>query len=202
MEKLSIKNALFDLMYLNTQLTQILEENPQYQELINIITEKDYMSDDNESSEPTITSISKKTGKKPHIIRRQIKEVHELLFSIDRAQIGFQKLEYWFCINSKEKFFQFRLKDLPVIPRVGEGFDIPFVLGIGIRDSLYVDRVDHTFENDKQVITIWLKPGIPNDYLKFRKDKAVALEELPQEELWKLDNYAVKQKIRRRELEP
>lgn len=200
MEKLSIKNALKDLLHLNCQLTPIVEEHPQYKEIIVILTAEDYMSYEYELPLPTITSISKKTGTGSHIIRRQIKELHEILFSTEKPLLTFNEVEYWFYIVAGKKHMQFMLKELPIVPREGEEFDIPFIQGRGIRYSLHVDKVEHTLDGNKQVVAIWLKSGMPNTYLKLRKDRAEALAEIPRDGFWELGNLDIESLLRRREL--
>ncbi len=141
MEKLSIRDALRDLLHLNSHLPLIVEEHPQYKGLIGILAAEDYMSYDYELPIPTITSISKKTGIGSHIIRRQIKEIHEIIFSTEKPVLTFNEVEYWFYVVARKRHTQFMLKELPVIPREGEEFYIPFLQGIGIRYSLYVDNI-------------------------------------------------------------
>lgn len=202
MEKLSIKNALKDLLHLNCQLTPLVDEYPKYKEMIDILTAEDYMSNEYKLPIPTITSISKKTGAGSHIIRRQIKEMHEIMFSTEKPVLTFNEVEYWFYVVSRKKHMQFMLKELPIIPREGEEFYIPFFQGIGIRYSLHVDKIEHSFEGKKQVVSIWLKSGTPNKYIKLRKDRAEALAELPREGFWELGNYNIESMLRRRELQP
>jgi hypothetical protein len=66
--------------------------------------------------------ISKKSGTGSHIIRRQINELHEILFSSEKPILTFNEVEYWFYIVASKQHTQFMLKELPIIPREGVAF--------------------------------------------------------------------------------
>ena len=200
MEKLSIKQALIDLFSVSEQLRRILKDFPEYNVLLNYLMEKDYYNDD-EIPIPTLKNIEEKTGLTSHTVRKQIKEIYEIVFAFNIPSLQFSAIEYNFNLCYMDKYFSFTLSALPVIPRVGENVEIPFAkAALGFR-SFFVDNISYILVGEKQIVEIYLYAGESNQYLKIRKDKARALHQLPHYEFWKMSNYDMERKLRDRELD-
>ena len=161
----------------------LVNKYPDYKEIGEIIYEYDYFDDDLQVPFPTMTSISRRTGKTFGKVRKQIKEIHDLIFSENDNNLNFGKVQYRMCFSYGENYFEFNLKNLPVIPRVGENLQLPFIKANIMTDLFYVEEVQHVFKNSTQIVEIWCKSGAGNQYLKFRKDKAQALREIRRDEL-------------------
>ncbi|WP_026838195.1 hypothetical protein [Gillisia sp. JM1] len=200
MEKLSIKQALLDLLSVSEQLRRILNDFPEYNIILNFLLEKDYYND-HEISIPTFKKIEEETGLKAHTVRKQVKGMYDIVFAFDEQTLSFTKVEYNIMISYMDRHFCFSLNHLPIIPRVGENIDIPFAkAALGFR-SFFVDNISYTFIGEKQIVDIFLYGGESNQYLKMRKDKASALKQLHHKEFWKMSNYDMERKLLERELD-
>jgi hypothetical protein len=93
MEKLSIKQALIDLLSVSEQLRRILKNFPKHQIILNYLLEKDFYNND-DISIPTLKMIEKETGLKPHAVRKQIQSMYDLVFGFDNSTLEFNRIEY------------------------------------------------------------------------------------------------------------
>jgi len=183
MEKLSIKQALLDLLSVSEQLRRILKGFPEYNNILNYLLEKDYYNDQ-EISIPTFKNIEEKTGLKSHAVRKQIKSMYDIVFAFDEPILSFTQVEYNIMITIMDRYFYFTVNHLPIVPRIGENMDIPFAKSALGFQTFFVDNITYTLIGEKQMVDIYLYAGESNQYLKFRKDKARALRELHHEEFW------------------
>ena len=200
MEKLSIKQALIDLLSVSEQLRRILKNFPKHQIILNYLLEKDFYNND-DISIPTLKMIEKETGLKPHAVRKQIQSMYDLVFDFDNSALEFNRIEYNIMITYLDRYFYFSMSHLPIIPRIGENMDIPFARAALGFHSFFVDDISHTLVGNKQIVDIVLFAGEANQYLKMRKDKARALGQLHHQEFWKMSNYDMERKLRDRELD-
>lgn len=200
MEKLSIKQALIDLLSISEQLRRILKNFPEYNTILNFLLEKDYYND-HEISIPTFKMIEEGTGLKAHNVRKQIKGMYNIVFAFAEPILSFKQVEYNIMITYMDRYFCFTLNHLPIIPRIGENMDIPFArAALGFR-SFFVDNISYILTGETQIVDIYLYAGEANQYLKMRKDKARALRQLHHEDFWKMSNYDMESKLRERELD-
>jgi len=200
MEKFSARNALYDLFSIAPQLKKVLKEKPEFEPLISFIHSKDFY-DDEEIPYPRLKEVEKELGVKTHTLRNLIKNLHEYILDQEKPYLQFKKTNIVFHLSYLDRRFQFSLHNLPVLPRVGESFEISFTNAKMDCRQYYVDHIYHVLELDTQKIIIILKDGKFNTYLKFRKDKANTLKELHFKE-WFLDDWAFEQKLQKGELNP
>ena len=196
MDKFSYKFAVIDLIYLQGQVEKLIKKYPKYSLIGKSICSEDYFDENSDTPFPTMTSISRDTGLKYNMVRKSIKEIHDLIFADDENNLIFPKVKYRFCFSFLESHFDFTLYNLAVLPRVGENIHIPFFKARLDMQYFYVEEVNYIFEKEFQIVEIWCKAGFGNQYLKFRKDKAEALGEISRDEIWKVNNYSMERKLR------
>ncbi|WP_026914899.1 hypothetical protein [Christiangramia portivictoriae] len=165
MEEFSYKAAVLDLIYLQDQLAVFTKKYPEYEQIADILCAHDYFDDDIDIPIPTMTSISRDTGIKFTKVKKQLKEIHDLIFSKDGENLSFNKTRYRICFSDHGDHFEINLKHLPVVPRVGDNLDIPFIKARLAWGLFYVEEIDHVFDNGTQIIEIWCKTGRANQYL-------------------------------------
>lgn len=158
MKQLSIKQALLDLLNVADQLPRILKNYPQYKELLSYLVEKDFYSDENLAL-PTVKYFQDKTGFKPHEVRKQIRLMYDVVFIFNKPVLRFNTVEYHFMISYRGKYFGFMLTDLPVIPRIGENFRVPFEKAALGLDSFVIKDLAYTLKGDKQITDFLLTVG-------------------------------------------
>ena len=158
MKKLSIKQALLDLLSVADQLPRILKEYPQFKDLLFYMLEKDFCNDI-DLALPTVKYFEDKTGLKPHEVRRQIRQMYEVVFIFNKPVLHFNKVEYHFMISYRGKYFGFMLTELPVLPRIGENFQVPFASAALGFDFFVVKDIRYALKGDKQIVDFVLKVG-------------------------------------------
>ena len=200
MEKFSARNALYDLFSIAPQLKNVRNNRPEFDALIGFILSKDFYKDE-EIPYPTLKEVEEELGLKTHTLRKLIKDLYNDILNQEKPFLKFKKTEIVFYLSYLDRRFQFSLLSLPVIPRVGESFEISFVNAKMDARRFYVDQVYHELELETQKIFILLKDGHFNTYLKFRRDKADSLKELHFKERH-IDDWTFTQKLRKGELEP
>jgi len=201
LDKFAYKFAVIDLIYLQVQVEKIIKKYPKYSLIGKSIFSKDYFDKNSDTPFPTMTSISRNTGLKYNVVRKSIKEIHDLIFADDENNLNFPKVKYRFCFFVLESHFDFTLYNLAVLPRVGDNIHIPFFKARLDMQYFYVEHVDNIFEKEFQIVEIWCKAGFGNQYLKLRKDKAEALGEIHMDEIWKVNNYSMERKLRRGDID-
>ena len=102
-------------------------------------------------SEPTIKDLVAETGLTYSVIRKQITQAYlDLVEDVDEGVIyRFINIEYWFHIQGYDGLAYFIVKEIPVIPRVGEEITIPLFKAYLGNDSYYVEKIEHELINDK-----------------------------------------------------
>ena len=200
MEKFSAKNALYDLFSIAPQLRNVPQERPEFEPLIKFILLKDFYYDE-DIPYPSLLEVQNKLGIKTHTLRKLIKDLYEYILDQEEPYLNFKKTKVTFHLSYLDRRFQFPVKHLPVIPRVGESFEISFANGKMDWKQYYVDHIYHSLELDTQRIFIVLKNGKFNSYLKFRRDKADTLKELHFKD-WFIDDWSFEQKLQKGELKP
>ena len=83
-----------------------------------------------------------------------------------RPIFSFSKVKYEFLIRgwTTDKFMTLEADQLPVVPRVGEQVSIPFFSTYLKASHFYVEKIDHSFGEDLQLVRIWLKQGCYNSF--------------------------------------
>lgn len=156
MKKLSIKQALLDLLSVADQLPRILKEYPEFNDLLFYMLEKDFCND-MDLALPTVKYFENNTGLKPHQVGNQIRQMYDIVFIFNKPVLRFNKVVYDFMISYRGKYFGFILTELPVIPRIGENFEVPFAKAALGFDSFVVKDITYTLKSDKQIVGFILK---------------------------------------------
>ena len=141
MDKFSYKFAVIDLIYLQVQVEKLIKKYPKYSLIGKSICSEDYFDENSDTPFPTMTSISRDTGLKYNMVRKSIKEIHDLIFADDENNLIFPKVKYRFCFSFLESHFYFTLYNLAVLPRVGENIHIPFFKARLDMQYFYVEEV-------------------------------------------------------------
>lgn len=129
-------------------------------------------------------------------IRKQIKEIYlDLVASEERKAFRFEGIRYSFYLNGYHDRVVFKVDYLSVIPRVGEGVQIPFFKAYTGSDYFYVEKVDHVFQDNLQIVEIQLTKGFYNLYWHLRKDQALEENEVSLKDFFNLNEYDLKKKI-------
>jgi hypothetical protein len=147
---------------------------------------------------PSVKDLCKSSGLSYGKVRRYIDDIYHDLVLDDEARAGFAftKVRFDFMMRGRRKrFLDLEANRLPVVPRVGEEVSLPFFSAYLGETTFYVDKVEHIFDEEMQVVTIWLRPGYYNAYWHYRKDKAMMDEELPFADWLDLEEYELKMKL-------
>jgi hypothetical protein len=90
----------------------------------------------------------------------------------------------------------YTIKHLPVVPRVGENFTIPYFRAKVGSDWFYARSIEHQFEDNKQIIYIRLSDGRYNLFWHLRKDEAYLKEEISTHDDYSGEDYELKYSMR------
>lgn len=194
-EKLSIKQVLVDLISILPQLVNYYSKDKKYKTLLNFLTEKDYYNDE-DLPYPTLKEIVEATGLKSHTLRKQLQEMYESFYAYDN-DFGFsfqQVVINVFATYHKESIL-LKFKNLKYLPRVGDRVELPFVQAKLNISFFYVEKIEHSFESNNQVIDIVLKGGTYSKYWEYRKSKALATGEIGFREEYDLYDFQLKEKL-------
>ena len=192
MKTYTTKRAIIDLMIVEEQVVRIFEDNERYKDFIDFIFSKDFLNDD-DLKFPTIKDISNAIGLSPSKVTKLIKEMYDDFFD---NKFNFSKVEIIYFITYLDNYLQFNCNDLKFIPRVGEQIDMSFIEAKIGTNMFYVDKVEHTFENDVQRIYITLRAGLFNTYFHFRKSKAYEQREISFDDYYSGDDYLIRRKLK------
>ncbi len=176
--KLSIKQVLLDLLSIWDQVKDHFKESPKYETLINYLSEKDYYNDE-DLSIPNLTEISKETGIKPHMLRKQLKEMNDKFFHFEEGRVlDFKKTEIWFTLDYFKRYGGFASSEISHLPRLGEHVTVPFLKAKVGFDYYYVKNIRHEFSGTTHYIDVDLKGGFYNKYYHYRVDEAIEKRQL------------------------
>ncbi|PNQ72798.1 hypothetical protein C1T31_09820 [Hanstruepera neustonica] len=191
---ISVKQILIDLISIMPQVEKEFKSNERYSQLVEFLSGKDYHEGD--EPYPTLKDIAEKTGVKSHHIRKQLEEIYANLFAYDYDYtFDFSEVEIRMHVDYNKKYESFRCKELKYLPKIGESIQLPFLKAkIGIH-FFYVQDVQHQFELNKQIITLFLKGGFYNSYWYYRKHKALELGEIGIGDEYKLYDFQLKEKL-------
>jgi len=190
----SPKHILVDLLAIQCQL-KILFPEPEYEAIVAFLTAKDYYND-YELAYPTLKEVEAGTRLKTASLRKLLLEMYDKVFKPEtNLRLDFGKTEITFYLNNYKIYGQFVVNDLKHLPRVGEKVELPFVNAKINSKHFYVEKVDHTFENNTQKILLWLKSGFYNSYWELRKDEALLKGEISLNDEYALYDFQLKEKL-------
>lgn len=195
--KYSTKDVLYDISSMREYAKQLIGSNKEYEEFLKFILTQDYYNDD-DLPLPTIKELEKETGFKYQTIRKFVQNIYSDLYNAqqeDKIDFCIKNIEYTFYMRYFDKSASVTVKNLPVLPRVGEEIDIPFFRTMVGTTSFYVDTIYHDLTDQRQKITIYLKPGSFNHYWKIRKDEAILKGQISRDEYWDHMDYDAKERL-------
>lgn len=195
-QETTTKGMLLDISAMRSQALQLLNRGKEYDDFLNYwLSKYNYWDDD--SSFPTLKEVSSETGLSNSKLKRFVKLIFDdlILGKDEGVEIIMNKIEYMFWMTYFDKSHVFIVKDLPVVPRVGEEVDLPFFKNTVGTTSFYVESVKHEFQDAKQYVVIRLKSGEYNKYWHIRKDEALIKGELHWRDFYSLMDYQLKEKL-------
>ncbi len=197
-DSMSTKEMLMDISSMKQKALLLAENGKAYTDLLKDILARDLFYDE-EASMPSIKELSQSTGLKYGKIRKYIEAIYQDLILDHEARplFTFSKVRYELLIRGwrKDKFMTLEADQLPVIPRVGEGISLPFFSAYMENSNFFVEKIDHRFEEDTQIIKIWLRVGSYNSYWHYRKDKAKEEYEVGLMDFYHLEEHELKKKL-------
>jgi hypothetical protein len=173
-ETLSSKELLLSIPAMRKQALQLFGKGKPYEELLREILKYDYYDDEHDQHFAGTKELQQKLNLSSSKIKKQLEQIHNDI--LDEAWkhsevFNYQKVEYDFYVQGWYNKISFK-GYIPVRPTVGESFDMPFLRamnkGMG---HFHVERVQHEFTDEKQIVHVWLKSGNYNSYEQFKKDK-------------------------------
>ena len=192
----SLKQIVIDFIYIKEQLAELFNNEKQYHVIIDFLIAKDYLNDDLDIPFPKVKDIEEATGLKTHALRKLLLEMHEQIFGFANVKsLDFKKVLYHFNIHYYGSSFTFTISKLEHLPRVGENISLPFIKAITNINWFYVEEIKHEFENTTQNVYLTLKVGEFNSYWQFRKDQALALNEIGFNEIIDSSETDLKRKV-------
>lgn len=172
-ETLSFKELVFSIQAMKKQASFLLGEEMSYHKLLTLLLSQDYY-DDSDSHYYSSLELQKLTGLPHQKIKKQLEQIHKDVFAKafeDPDLFNFKNIIYDFYVEGLRNTITFKGR-LPILPRVGDDFDFPFLRAFNNGISwFYVNRVQHQFTDTTQIICIWLKCGIYNSYKQFKEDQ-------------------------------
>ncbi len=195
---MSTKEMLMDISSIRSKAMRLIEKGNAYNVLLKHILARDLFYDD-QASMPSLKDLSAATGLQYGKIRKYVEEIyHDLvLYHEARPVFSFTKVRYEFLIRGwrKNKFMSLQADELPIMPRVGEEVSIPFFSAYLRAAHFFVEEINHYFEEETQVVKLWLRPGSYNTYWRFRKDKAKEEYEVAPMDFIGLEEHELKRKL-------
>ncbi|MGC4128515.1 MAG: hypothetical protein QM564_02925 [Bergeyella sp.] len=144
----------------------------EYNEFLKWILEQDYFAEEH----MTITQISKLSGYPSTKISKWLQEIYNGILELNEnhpelfyTESGIEVLLY---IRYYDNYCSFWLT-VPAIPRVYETFDFFFIKAKIGWNSFWVKDVQHSIDNNKSSVCIFLEGGILNKYREFAVEKAL-----------------------------
>ncbi|MBR9920312.1 MAG: hypothetical protein GYB31_05675 [Bacteroidetes bacterium] len=194
---LSSREILLDIGAMRQLAKGLVGQGKPYDRLLVLLLEKDYYEDDDEPI-PSMKELSEKLSLSYEKVRKQIKQIYDDLVFPEGEELpsfSIKNVKYIIYVHSLQKSMVFELDNLPVLPRVGEQFEVPFFHAyLGFRD-FFVKSITHRIVDDCQEISISLKYGYYNLYWHYRRDKAWEEQELGIQELANLDDYELRRRL-------
>ena len=193
---MSTRDMLMNISSMRSKAIMLTERDRAYSGLLKDILEKDIF--DENAQMPSIKELCKSSGLKYGKVRKYIEDIyHDLVLDYEaRPVFSFTKVRYEFFIRGRRRrFMDLEADQLPVVPRVGEAVTLPFFSAYLGTVDFFVEEVKHVFEEDMQVVELWLRHGSYNSYWHYRKDKAKEEEELHFMDWLNLEEYELKKKL-------
>lgn len=171
---LSTKKIILDICSMRSRAKKIISEKPEYAELIEAITDKDYYNDDSLSI-PTAVGLAKKTKRSLNTVERLLENLYADLCSFEFAsKIPFEVDTYSvrFSLLGASENVILLINGMKNIPKKGDDVKIPYFSEYTGTEIYYVDHVYHDFTDNRHEVFISLRNGRFNSYFDSRKAEA------------------------------
>lgn len=198
--KLSTRQIILDIGSMQSQAKILYSKGHKYSRLLEVLIEISFYYDE-DIPVPTLKDLSALTGIKYQKLRKQISEIYnELIFSYQEdkpLKFSFKKITYCFSARGirKDQYAYFESDSLPIIPSLGDAVNMPFFRAFVGTASFYVDKVYHSFTDERQEVHISLVAGSFNPYWYFRKHEAVEKGEVGIHDFYDLEEWQLKRKL-------
>jgi hypothetical protein len=197
-DSMSTKDMLMNISSMKQKAMLLAGNGKTYNNLLKDILARDLYYDD-DASMPSLKELSQATGVAYGKIRKQVEDIYQDLILDHEARplFAFTKVRYEFLIRGrrKNKFMTLEADQLPVMPRIGEEIALPFFSAYLETAYFFVENIEHRFEENAQLVKIWLRAGSYNSYWHYRKDKAKEEYELGFRDFYDLEEHELKRKL-------
>ncbi|OOG68749.1 hypothetical protein [Algoriphagus sp. A40] len=196
LNQVSTKKIVYCILHMKERARALLQKqnafNSFLEDLLNLDLDKEF-----ENGHPSLKELSKRLDIKYDRIRKYLQEIYQLLIdSGEELPFSFSGVEYIFYVfGSGDKSAFFSSNSLPVVPRLGESIDLPFLHAYFNSSTFYVNGVSYELTGTIQKVYFDLRAGYFNPYWYFRKAQAEEEGELSFNDLINLNEYQQKAKI-------
>lgn len=168
-EPISTKHLIYGLLQARPAMHKMREMNKEYEPLIAVL-----LLLDSEAKLPTAKVLQQQLGIGAGVLRRWLEAWHSDFLSLienDADVLQFRQVEYLFCVPGPRDYLTFKCR-LAVPPQVGEGVDVPFVSGATGSGVYHVDSVSHEYLHDRIMVTVRLRDGYYDPYIRHLRHRA------------------------------
>jgi len=194
--QISTKKIVYSVLQMRERARALLlNENPFnrfLEDLLNLDMNKEF-----QNGRPSLKELSKRLNIKYDKLRIDLHKIYQkLIEGEEELPFSFTGVEYIFNVyDSREKSASFISNSLPVVPRLGESINLPFLYAYFDSSTFYVNDVSHEFTGTIQRVYFDLRPGYFNPYWYFRKAQAEEEGELSFLDMTHLNEYQQKAKL-------
>ncbi len=172
MNKLTSQGMIYNLKSMRGFAANFIGNGGNYDELLKAIIESD--------STLTPKILAKQLNITVDKCRFQIRKLYnDIIENKEGVTFKFNKSKVYLNFKHRDIFHFIEVEKLPIMPRVGEQIEVPFLMEYFDNHIFYIDSIHHKLENDFQVIDIHLTGGYYNLFWHWRRDKAYLTNEFP-----------------------
>ena len=192
-DSLKPKGIISDIISMTWTLPFYIGKGKDYESLVKFFYEKRF---DKLEELPSIKELIKETGLTYEKFSRCLKKLYEDLMTDENFIMDTHEVKYRIWARSTYKAgVTFDLKNLPVVPRVGEKVQLSYFHECCGTDYFYVKKVHHRFQGGCQIVEIELAEGDYNLFWHFRLDEAIERMEIDWREIFEKTPYQLKEQL-------
>jgi len=187
---LTPKGIIRDIISMTWTLPFFIGKGKEYENLVKYFHEKKY------EKPPPIKELLEETGLTYEKLSKYLKKLYEDLRTDEDFVMEEHQVRYRIWVRSSFKSgVVFDMKNLPVIPRIGEKVEMPYFRECCGTDYFYVKNIRHQFRNGCQIVEIELEEGDYNLFWHLRLDEAIERKEIDWNELFEKKPYQLKEQL-------
>ena len=187
------KGIIRDIISMTWTLPFFIGKGKEYENLVKFFLEKRY---DILETVPSIKELIKETGLTYEKFSKNLKKLYEDLMTDEDFVMETHEVRYRISVRSAYKGgVIFDLKNLPVVPRVGEKVELSYFRECCGTDYFYVKNIRHSFVHGCQTVVIELAEGDYNLFWHFRLDEAIERMEIDWREIFEKTPYQLKEEL-------